>query len=158
MIRAQANKLSLYLLLAATCFGQLSAHTPRCTSDWLKGKNGAILALAVLSTAGLIAKPTKGDHALSPELFFKDPVTWLRNAFGWFSKAPKITSIDETTGLPIYGKHGHDEQGLVGVAERLSKTLAPFAGLALLVKALDPLCWTFGTVKDALVRDGAIAA
>lgn len=150
MMRASSNKLALYLLLAATCFGQLSAQTPRCTSDWLKGKNGAIVALAVLSTAGLIAKPTEGDHALSPELFFKDPATWLRNAFGWFSKAPKIKCIDEETGMPIY-KAGYDEQGLVGAVERLSKTLAPFAGLALLVKALDPLCWTVGTVKDALV-------
>jgi hypothetical protein len=157
MIRAQANKLSLYLLLAATCFGQLSAQTPRCTSDWLKGRNGLILALALLCPAALAAKPTQGDHALSPELFFKEPATWFRNAFGWRAKAPRIKSINEETGMPIY-KAGYDGQGFVGSVEELGKTLAPFAGLALFVKALDPLCWTFGTVKDALVRDGAIAA
>ena len=157
MIRARSNKLALYLLLAATCFGQLSAQTPRCTSDWLKGKNGLILALAAVCTAGLVAKPTKGDHALSPELFFKDPATWCRNAFGWRSKAPKIKSIDEETGLPIY-KAGYDRQGFLGSVEELGKALAPFAGLAFFTKALDPLCWTFGTVKDALVQDGAIVA
>lgn len=168
MISSRFTKLSLCALLIANSFGHvavaqadaIAAIVPlegeeavktkkQCAEPYLRQNKKALAVLAVLCTLALVAKPTKGSHELSEELFLNDTTTWLRNAFGWFGKDAKITSVDEETGLPIY-KPGYEAQGFVGAVHKLSKELAPITGIMLLVKAIEPWLQTGNLFDDGI--------
>jgi hypothetical protein len=151
MIRSPFTNLTLSIVLAVSLFSQsAAAHTTnRCIGPIFREHKKLTIITALFAALALVAEPTKGAYELSQELFLKDPVTWMRNAFGWFGKDPKLKSIDPETGIPVY-KPGRDAKGALGLVSICWKTLKPLAGLALLIKELDPLCLTGNLVNEAI--------
>lgn len=140
MVNSSVLKSSFCVFLLAVSSG-CEAFTPievDTPETFLKRHPGLTVTLAAITALGYAATPTEpvdGTHDCSMDMLANDPVTWIRNVFGWLKKDGKWK---ENKHKELVFDPGYEGAGLVNVAAKTGKIMVICASLAYLLKTIEP--------------------